>query len=110
MKYFILNNQRDGSSYHEFYKDKWDEKTFWKYDSILLHDDYLYDNGFVDAITEVVPNYDPFGETEISVDEWKEVGKLILSKDKKSQEIYYEANKWIEDVFEKYTCFTILGI
>ena len=40
MKYFIFNNQRDGGSYHEFYKGKWDKKTFWKADSILLHDDY----------------------------------------------------------------------
>ena len=110
MKYFILNNQRDGSSYHEFYKGKWDEKTFWKSDSILLHDDYLYDNGFVDAIYEIVPSYDPFGETEISVDEWKEIGKLILLKDEKSQEIYNEASKWLEDVFKNYSCFTILGI
>ena len=110
MKYFILNNQRDGSSYHEFYKGKWDEQTFWKADSILLHDDYLYDNGFVDAIYEIIPTYDPFGETEISVDEWKEIGKLILLKDEKSQEIYNEASQWLEDVFRNYSCFTILGI
>lgn len=69
MKYFIFDNQRNSSSYHEFYKGKWDEKTFWKSDSILLHDDYLYNNGFVDAIVEVIPTYDPFGETEISADE-----------------------------------------
>ena len=110
MKYFIFNNQRDGSSYHEFYKGKWDEKTFWKSDSILLHDDYLFDNGFVDAIIDIIPTYDPFCETEITADEWKKIGNLILTKDEKSQEIYFEANEWLEDVFKKYNCFTILGI
>ena len=110
MKYFIFNNQRDGGSYHEFYKGKWDKKTFWKADSILLHDDYLFDNGFVDAIIDIIPTYDPFGETEITADEWKKIGNLILTKDEKSQEIYFEANEWLEDVFKKYNCFTILGI
>ena len=110
MKYFIFNNQRNGSSYHEFYKGKWDEKTFWKADSILLHDDYLFDNGFVDAIIDIIPTYDPFGETEITADEWKKIGNLILTKDEKSQEIYFEANEWLEDVFKEYNCFTILGI
>ncbi|MBR5234440.1 MAG: hypothetical protein IKW03_09540 [Clostridia bacterium] len=110
MKYFIFNNQRDGSSYHEFYKGKWDEKTFWKSDSILLHDDYLFDNGFVDAIIDIIPTYDPFGVTEITADEWKKIGNLILTKDEKSQEIYFESNEWLEDVFKKYNCFTILGI
>ena len=110
MKYFIFNNQRNGSSYHEFYKGQWDEKTFWKADSILLHDDYLFDNGFVDAIIDIIPTYDPFGETEITADEWKKIGNLILTKDEKSQEIYFEANEWLEDVFKEYNCFTILGI
>ena len=110
MKYFIFDNQRSGSSYHEFYKGKWDGHTFWKSDSILLHDDYLCNNGFVDAIIEIVPTYDPFGETEISADEWKGIGKLILTKEEKAQEIYFEINEWVEDVFNKYSCFTILGI
>ena len=109
MKYFVFDYQRDGTCYHEFYKGKWNGHTFWKSDSISLDDDYLFD-GFVDAIISVIPTYDRFGETEISSDEWKEIGKSILSKDKKSQEIYYEANKWLEDVFKKYSCFTILGI
>jgi hypothetical protein len=110
MKYFVYDHQRDGSCYHEFYKGKWDGKTFWKADSISLDDDFLF-KGFIDAIVEVVPSYDPFGVTEISIDEWKKIGEVILTKDIESQVVYYEANVWLNrQVFTRYNCFTILGI
>ena len=62
MKYFIKNDQRKGSCYHEFYKGKWDNETHWKDDSVYLHDDILYDAmDLADAIREVLPEYDPAG-------------------------------------------------
>ena len=109
MKYFVFDYQRDGTCYHEFYKGQWDGQTFWKTDSISLEDDYLF-NGFIDAIISVVPNYDPYSATEVSVEEWNEIGKIILTKDQQSQEVYNEANKWLKNVFKTYSCFTILGI
>ena len=109
MKYFVFDYQRNGSCYHEFYKGKWDGHTHWKADSIMLDDDLLC-NGFVDAIIEIVPDYGPYGVTEISFGEWKEIGNVILTKDKMSQELYSEADKWLRKVFEDYSCFTILGI
>lgn len=109
MKYFVYDKQRKGTCYHEFYKGKWDGKTFWKSDSISLDDDFLY-SGFVEAITEIVPTYDLYGETEISIEEWREIGKVILTKDSASQEVYNEATNWLEGVFLEYNCFTILGI
>lgn len=67
MKYFVRNKERENTCYHEFYKGKWDGNTFWKEDSISLHDNIMFENkGFVDAIMEVIPTYDPFGETEVS--------------------------------------------
>ena len=67
-------------------------------------------DGFVEAIIEVIPTYDPFGEIEISVLEWQEIGTKVLKKDIVSQEQYKEANDWLEAVFQKHKCFTILGI
>ena len=112
MKYFVFDYQRDGSCYHEFYKGKWDGKTFWKSDSIFLDDDFLLlVDGFVNTIIDVVPYYDPYDETEISIDQWKKIGEQIKEKDVKSQEVYYEADRWLRDeVFTKHKCFTILGI
>ena len=109
MKYFVQYNPSICGCYHEFYKGKWDEHTFWKNDSIFLHDNIMTD-GFVEAIIEVIPTYDPFGEIEISVLEWQEIGTKVLKKDIVSQEQYKEANYWLEDVFQKHKCFTILGI
>ena len=111
MEYFIHVSERKGTIYHEFYKGKWDGKTFWKSDSILLSDDILNDaDGFVDAILEVIPCYDPFGETEITLDEWNKIGEIVVTKNMVSQEIYNELNEWLIDVFKNYKCFTILGI
>ena len=109
MKYFVQYSPNICGCYHEFYKGKWDEQTFWKNDSIFLHDNIMTD-GFVEAIIEVIPTYDPFGEIEISVLEWQEIGTRVLKKDTVSQEQYKEANNWLEDVFQKHQCFTILGI
>ena len=109
MKYFVFDYQRDGTCYHEFYKGKWDGKTFWKSDSISLSDDDL--DYFYDAIREVIPQYDPYGDTEISIDQWNKIGEMILTKHIKTQEIYREADDWLKSqVFPKYNCFTILGI
>ena len=111
MKYFVNDNERKGTCYHEFYKGEWDGKTFWKEDSIPIHDEIMYKNrGFVEAIEEVIPTYDPYDITEVSFENWIKIGKIIQQKDENSKEIYKEANEWLEDVFKENDCFTILGI
>lgn len=111
MKYFVTDSERQGTCYHEFYKGKWDGITFWKPDSLSLHDDILIEcSGLVEAILAVVPSYDPFGNTEISYQEWKEIGHLVEEKREKDKEVYEEADKWAESVYKAYDCFTILGI
>lgn len=109
MKYFVFNHQRDGSCYHEFYKGKWDSNTHWKDNSIFLNDDVLCKD-FVDAIMEIIPSYDPYNATKITISQWKKIGEIIVNKDLKSQEIYNEADAWLNTVFTTYDCFTILGI
>ena len=109
MKYFVLKHQIIGSCFYEFYKGKWDDHTFWSDDSIYLDDNVMSD-GFVETIIEVVPAYDPFGETEITTTEWQEIGNRILQRDIESQEQYGECNVWAQSVFENHECFTILGV
>ena len=54
MKYFIKDKDRKGTCYYEFYKGKWDGESFWKTDSILLHDDIVFQNEeFIDAILKL---------------------------------------------------------
>ena len=115
MKYFVTDEQRVGTCYHEFYKGKWDEKTFWKNDSICLHDDILYRvSVFEEAIVAVLPTYNPFGETEVYPAQWEEIGRIIRQKDnednKEAIELYSEADAWVQAVFSSFECFTILGM
>lgn len=111
MNYFVRNDERDGSCYHEFYKGKWDGKTFWKEDSLSLHDDFMFEcKGFVEAIIEVIPQYNTYGNTEVSIEAWQKIGELILEKDEQAQAIYKEADIWLKTVLEEYNCFTILGL
>ena len=112
VKYFVAEAQRKGSSYYEFYKGKWDEKTFWKNDSIYLHDDVLFTvSGFEEAIIEVIPTYAPFGETEVYPEQWREIGKIVQRKQEaEAFDLYLEADEWAQSVFSSYECFTILGI
>jgi hypothetical protein len=73
MKYFCYVSDRVGTCYHEFYKGKWDGKTFWKSDSILLHDDTLEELQLYKAFTAVLPDYDPYGETQVNQSQWEAI-------------------------------------
>ena len=111
MKYFIKKEQCKGTCYHEFYKGKWDNETHWKESSVYLHDDILYDApDFVEAIKAVIHDYDPNGPTELSVDEWLEIGKIADQKDILAREIYQDANMWVQLACAECGCITILGV
>ncbi len=112
MKYFINDNERDSTAYHEFFKGKWDGKSFWRKDSICLHDDVLVEHeGFYKALWNMVPGYDPYAiAVEVSKEVWQKVREAIPSEDVESIEIYEEANTWAKESLEKHGCFTILGL
>ena len=112
MKYFVHNNERESTAYHEFVKGKWDGKSFWNRDSICLHDDVLVTHvGFYEALKKMSPGYDPYAiAVEVSRDSWTKVGEAISSDDLGSLELYKEANEWVKEPLEKYGCFTILGL
>ena len=112
MKYFIDSSKRKKSQsteYHGFRQRKWDWKTHWKEDSIYLHDD-LFTNGFAKAIRSVVPDYNYYGPTEISKNEWDMIGKAVENEADETKKLYQEATLWLDMIFQKYDCFTILGI
>ena len=112
MKYFVTDEHREGTCYYEFYKGKWDEETFWKKDSIFLHDDVMFEmTNFEEAIIMVIPSYNPFSETEVYPIQWEQVGRVLRQKqNSEAMELYLEANDWVQDVFSTFECFTILGL
>ena len=72
MKYCVLNHERDGTGYHEFYRGKWVGQSFWRDDSLYIDDYRLFEiKGFVGALRAAVPYYDSYGITEISREQWE---------------------------------------
>ena len=88
MKYFCTEQERQGTCYHEFFKGKWDNKTFWKEDSLLLDDDNMF-------------YYTQFGK--ILSEQAKTFGD-------KESELVDEANPWMQEAFKEYGVITILGL
>ena len=86
-------------------------KNILEKDSICLHDDILFECvGLAEALRTLVDDYDPFGEIEINLQQWKSIGNFIEDKDVISKAVYDEANDWLEKFFAEHGCFTILGI
>ncbi len=108
--YFISPKERKDSCYYEFYKGKWDNKTFWKEDSICIHDNHLLDSDFDRIIIEIIPEFNPFGKTEITKKQWKKIKNKSISVGGKAEIIVKEADEWINDTFAVYDIFTILGL
>ena len=111
MKYFIVNSERSGTEYYEFCKGSWDGETFWKDDSIYLHDDVLYENqNFLSALVRVKPDFSSFGVTEISREDWERLQSEAQGYPDGCREIFSELDAWVMDTFSAYDCFTVLGI
>jgi len=110
MKYFCYVSDRVGTCYHEFYKGKWDHKTFWTSDSILIHDDTLMELEIYKAFAAVIPDYDPYGVTEVNQSQWKDILNYTSQLATEAKTALNEARFWVNEVFENEKVFTILGI
>lgn len=110
MKYFCTVSNRVGTCYHEFYKGKWDGKTFWKSDSILLHDDTLIELEIYKALSAVISDYDPYGETKINQSQWEDILNYSSQLDTEAKIALTEAKIWVNETLENEEYFTILGI
>lgn len=109
MKYCCTESDRKGTCYHEFQKGKFNG-SFWKEDSILIHDDDLYMLHMADVFHSVVPSYNVYGETEIVKEQWNEIYRRALEIDGEIKIAINELNFWAKMVFETEEMFTILGI
>lgn len=110
MKYFVTLEECRGTCYHEFYKGKWDETTFWKNDSLYLHDDILFTLNIERVFLEVVPDYDMYNETEINKSHWEQICKMAKSIGGEIETAIKEVDVWVQDNYKEYDIFTILGI
>lgn len=107
MKYFCYAKDRSGSAYHEFYKGKWDHTSFWKSDSILLHDDTLEALGLCTVLAEVLPGYDRHGVTELNQSQWESILDHASQLNTEAKIALTEAEAWAKDAFENGNMITI---
>ena len=110
MKYFCREKERKGTCYHEFQRGRWDGKTFWKEDSLLLDDDILWQLGFEKLLKETLPHYDAYAETEVSRKQWNAIMQRARELGGELQEAVEEADTWIRAELGEEECFTILGL
>ncbi|MBQ3599941.1 MAG: hypothetical protein II992_01905 [Lachnospiraceae bacterium] len=110
MKFFCTELERKGTCYHEFQKGKWDGKTFWKTDSLLLHDDIMCEVKLHKLFREVDSEYDDYGETEIDKEKWYKIFHIANAIGGDVKIAIDEANIWAEEVFKTEEMFTILGL
>lgn len=110
MKHFVTNHERQNTIYHEFQKGHFDGKTFWKADSLCLHDDVLYTSGVEQIFRRVIRDYSDADESEINTNLWNAIMQEAQQSDSEALECLLEADTWVRDTLEEFEVFTIIGI
>ena len=110
MNYFVTDEERRNTVYHEFQKGHFDGKTFWKADSLCLHDDVLYTSGLEGIFRRVISDYSDTGECEIDIILWNAVMQEAQRSGGTALECLQEADAWVCDTLQEYGVFTIIGV
>lgn len=112
MKYFIDEETRKASRstcYFEFMIGKYRDKC-WLPDSISISADLFDELKLYEVISSVIPSFDYYGLTEISIDDWNKIIDKAHFIGGKTQEVFNEANNWAKIVFDSYSVITICGL
>jgi hypothetical protein len=109
MKYFIVAEEKENTAYHEFQKGKWDGKSFWKPDSLLLSDE-IYCELHLLELFKIVPGYDPYDSIEINRQQWDTIKEKAIVFGAEVQALVKEADPWVKRNYETSEVFTILGL
>lgn len=109
-KYFCTEEERQGTCYHEFQKGKWDEHTFWKEDSLLIHDDVHLELKLYGLFKQVLPKYDAYGDVEVNKAQWQQIYAMAEEIGGDIFDAIKEADVWAQECFETEEVFYMLGI
>ncbi len=115
MSYFVNNDERRGTCYHEFSCGKWDGKTFWDDNSLYLRDDYmsdlkLYELVLKPAFAEFGKTFSRWGGNEVTREIWESMLAHAIEVGGEVQTLFFEITPWVEKNFSRYDEFGILGI
>lgn len=110
MRYFVRDNERKNTVYHEFQKGSFDGQTFWKSDSISLSDDLLFTLGIRELFMSVIPNYNDYSAVEIDKELWNCIKQKAQQIGGEVFACITEADQWATSTFLEYEVFTIIGV
>lgn len=110
MKYFITENERDGSYYHEWAKGQFDGEHFWQPDSLLLPHDTLTLLHLDILFLRVIPEYDVLGEIPVSKVQWAAIMEKARETGGEVLACMQEAESWVAETFAEYDVFTMIGM
>lgn len=110
MRYFCTEAERVNTCYHEFQRGWWDGKSFWKSDSLLMHDDIFYALNMKKLFKDTIPGYDYYGETSIDQSQWLKLKEAAEAYGEELKAALGEAEDWVRENFKKEDVFTILGL
>ena len=116
MKYFNtyeeLDFEKNSTDYLQIIWGDGQEREYWAKGS-------LYISGFVfDSLdgmkvfreTGALPDFDFYGDTNVSEEAWKNLRSILTRKGGEYAVLVEELDAWISDGFSKHNCFTILGV
>ncbi len=109
-KYFCTETERQGTCYHEFQKGKWDEHTFWKEDSLLIHGDMHLELKLYGLFKQALPKYDAYGDVEVNKEQWQAIYAMAQEIGGETSDAIKEADVWVQKCFETEEVFYMLGI
>ena len=111
MKCFCTETERKASKstcYFEFQKGRHKGKH-WLEDSISIHDDLLNDETY-QVFVAAIPQFDPFGITEVTKEQWQQVKSRAEAVGGEALVAITEMEDWVVECFEEEEVFTICGI
>lgn len=112
MKYFVNEDERKATGstcFFEFQKGKYHDEC-WLPDSISIEDDIFDDLKLYEIIKTVVPDFDYYGLTEITRNNWDRIVRQAIAEGGKTEEAIMEANEWAVAVYSEYPVITLCGI
>ena len=109
MKYFITEQERTSTDYHEWKKGEFTGK-YWANDSLLLSDNTLINIKMDEFLERILPDYDPYENYVLSKELWDLIEKEALNEGGEIFECIEEAKPWAKQTFQEYNCITIIGV
>lgn len=111
--YFIdakTRKESKSTDYIEFQKGNKDGSLSWLDDSTYIDAEDFKENGLSKLFVRVNDEFDFYGVTKINRMQWEDLVDFVSQYNYDTQNIIEELSVWVDDCFDEYEEFTIIGI